>query len=394
MQEHLGPVLFGTWLTMMTLYTAASFLDFGIGNAATTRLSEAFGRRDLKAIRRISAEAYSALLAISALLLLCLAVSYVLAPSAMFNFVHTGQAGVVAAVFAALFLSFPGGMIWRLLQAQQKFISSQLAQSSGPLLAWPLCLWAIDAGFSPLGVVTLYALTNPLVLASWTLAYFARHPHSRPDFRCLHWSSLRDLSQLGSAFFALSIFTLVGMNADNIVIAANAGAEVVAEYGVPAKLGSILMLLVGTMFMPLWPLFGSALAQNDSVWLRTTILRMSVFGAGSVMILGIFLTIFTEKIIYLWMHSSFPNQQCILLGWTATATVIALTAPYNMLLNASGKVRQQICPWCLFVVISILLKVIFINENNSWIAPWITALIYLIIITYPIIVMARGVVKK
>ncbi|GAB1478806.1 hypothetical protein MASR2M74_13610 [Paracoccaceae bacterium] len=377
MLGHLGPVLFGTWLTAATLSTMAVFLDFGIGNATTTRLSEAFGLEDATAARRILGEAYAALLAISSGLLLIVALGgYVLVPLFGLDAVEISQVAVVSVVLAALFLSFPGGIIWRLQQARHHFVTAQLTQVTAPLATLGVSLWAIRAGFSPLAVVTVYALTNPVVLMLWTLGHFATHPDQRPDFRGLRWSSMRSLTGLGGAFFVLSIFTLIGMNADNVVIAAIAGAEVVAEYGVPAKLGGILMLIVGTVFMPLWPLFGGALARQDGAWLASTTRRMSLGGAAVVLAVGLGMTLFAVPLMEAWMHRAFAGQQMILLGWTAAATVIAVTAPYNMVLNASGMVRQQILPWVAFVVITIGAKYYFLSADSAWLAPWITAIVY------------------
>ena len=376
MLGHLGPVLFGTWLTATTLSTMAVFLDFGIGNATTTRLSEAFGREDAAAVRCILGEAYAALLAISSGLLLIVALGHVLVPLFALGAVESSQVAVVSVVLAALFLSFPGAIIWRLQQARHHFVTAQLTQVTAPLATLGVTLWAVRAGFSPLAVVTVYALANPVVLMLWTLGHFATHPDQRPDFRGLRWSSMRSLTGLGGAFFVLSIFTLIGMNADNVVIVAIAGAEVVAEYGVPAKLGGILMLIVGTVFMPLWPLFGGALARQDGAWLASTTRRMSLGGAAVVLAVGLGMTLFADPLMEAWMHRPFAGQQMILLGWTAAATVIAATAPYNMVLNASGMVHQQILPWVAFVLITIGAKYLFLSADSAWLAPWITAIVY------------------
>lgn len=394
MLGHLGPALFGTWLTAATLSTMAVFLDFGIGNATTTRLSDAFGREDVAAVRRILGEAYAALLAISSGLLLIVTLGHLLVPRFVLGAVDRSQVAVVSIVLGALFLSFPGGIIWRIQQARHHFVTAQLTQVTAPLVTLGVSLWAIRAGISPLTVVTVYALTNPVVLMLWTLGYFATHADQRPDFRGLRWSSMRSLTGLGGAFFVLSIFTLIGMNADNVVIAAIAGAEVVAEYGVPAKLGGVLMLIVGTVFMPLWPLFGGALARQDHVWLASTTRRMSLGGAAVVLVVGLTISFFADPLMTTWMHRVFVNQQMILLGWTAAATVIAITAPYNMVLNASGVVHQQILPWVAFVVISVGVKYFYMSAETVWLAPWITFVVYAATVLPVMIVLAKSRLRK
>lgn len=388
MLRYLGPSLFGVWLTAVAVAAMASFLDFGIGNAALTRLSEAAGRDDPIATRRILGEAYVLLLSISSTALMAVAVGFALAPQVAPDVAASGHAAIVAVVLVALFLSFPAALIWRLLQARHAFVQAQLAQVIGPLLALPACLWGIRAGFSPTAVVALYTLPNAAVLTLWTLAHFVRHPSERPDFVGLRSDSVRGLMMLGGAFFSLSIFTLLGMNADNVIIAARVGTNAVAEYGVPAKLGGVLMLIVGTVFVPLWPLFGDALARNDRHWLKTTTIRMSLGGAAAVCAVGMSMTAFADPIMTVWMGRSFTDQHLILLGWTATATVIALTAPYNMVLNAAGLARAQIMPWAAFVLISIGAKTLLLTKITAWWAPWITAVVYAVTVTPRVISLA------
>ena len=388
MLTHLGPSLFGMWLTALAVTAMASFLDFGIGNATLTRLADAFGRDDPAAVRRVLGEAYFLLGGISFVLLALVGLGVVLAPHVMPEAVASGQVALLAIVLVALFLSFPTLMIWRLLQAQHAFVQSQLAQIAGPLLALVACLVAIRAGAHPIAVVAFYALANTLVQLVWTVVYFLRNPSHRPQFVGLDRQSMRSMLALGGAFFVLSIFSLSGMNADNVIIAARAGAAVVAEYGVPAKLGSILMMIVGTVFMPLWPLFGDALARQDRAWLLTTTRRMSIGGAACVLAIGLGLTAFADPILSAWMGRGFADQKLILLGWTVATTVIAFTAPYNMVLNAAGLARPQILPWAAFVVVSIGAKAMLLTPETAWWAPWITAVIYAVAVSPWMIMMA------
>lgn len=389
MLEHLGPTLFGIWLTAVALSAMGAFLDFGIGNAAMTYLSGAFGRGDQPTVRRILGEAYALQLGLSGVFLTVVGASYALFSMTAAMGEKADQAAVFAVVLTGLFLSLPATLIWRFLQARQSFLRAQLAQMVGPLVALIACLWGIRFGLSPVLVIAFYALAAPAALAVWTLLHFAVNPDERPAFRGIDLQSLRRFMALGGAFFTLSIFTLIGMNADNVIIAARAGAEVVAEYGVPAKLGGILMLVVSAVFMPLWPMFGNALAQKDIAWLRVTTFRMSFGGAAAVLVIGLCMTALADPIMMAWMGRSFADQHLILLGWTIAASVIAVTAPYNMVLNAHGVARPQILPWVAFVLASIGAKAAVLGPETAWWAPWITAGVYAVTITPRMIVLAR-----
>lgn len=389
MLDHLGPALFGIWLTAVSVSAMAAFLDFGVGNASLTRLSEAFGQDDLTAARHLLGQAYALLTAISAvfvaLVLAGLAAALALGPT---DPAHASRALVIAIVLTAMFLSFPAGLIVRLLQARQRYVHAQLVQLAGPLAALIATLAGIAADLRPAAVVALYALAAATVQMVWSAVYFLRNPEVRPIFAAFDRAVLRRLSGLGGAFFLVSIVTAIGMNLDNLVIAARAGAEAVAEFGVPARLGGLLLQIVFTLFMPLWSLFGDAMARGDRLWLRRTVLRMSALGASGVLVIGLALVVFADPIMRLWMGRTFADQQAVLLGMVASATVIAVTSPFNMVLNAAGLASPQILPWTAFVAVTLVAKLLFLSPGMVWLAPWITAVAYAVLIAPRMVVLA------
>lgn len=389
MLDHIGPILFGIWLTAVSLAALASFLDFGIGNAALTRLSEAFGRGDLDGVRSLLGQAYVLLAGLAAgFIVVTIVGTGLIAVVLPGVFESQAQAAVVAFVLSALFLTFVTGLLVKMLQARQAYVHAQLVQIIGPIAALSATLFAISAGFDPVIVVLLYTLASPLTQAAWSLVYFAARPAQRPTFGKLDRTSIRAWTGIGGAFFVVSILTAVGMNMDNLIIAARAGAEAVTNFGVPARLGSLLMMIVFTIFMPLWTLFGNALAQGDRGWLLHTAMKMSAGGALGVLIVGLTMVILADSIFLLWMGRSFPDQQLVLMGMVASATMIALTSPFNMILNAAGMARQQILPWTAFVAICLVAKAVLVTPETTWWAPWITTAAYAFCVTPRILQLA------
>lgn len=389
MLNHLGPILFGIWLTAVSLAALANFLDLGIGNAALTRLSEAFGRGDLGGARSLLGQAYVLLSGLAAGFIVVTIVGAGLITVVLPGvFDSQAQAAVVAIVLSALFLTFVTGLLAKLLQARQAYVHAQLVQIIGPIAALSVSLWAISAGFDPVIVVLLYTLASPLTQAAWSAVYFAARPAQRPAFDKLDRTSIRAWTGIGGAFFVVSILTAVGMNMDNLIIAARAGAEGVTDFGVPARLGSLLMLIVFTVFMPLWTLFGNALARGDREWLWHTALKMSAGGALGVLIVGLTMVLMADPIFLFWMGRTFPDQQLVLMGMVASATVIALTSPFNMILNAAGMARLQILPWVGFVVLCLVAKALMVTPETTWWVPWITAAAYAVCVTPRILQLA------
>lgn len=389
MLDHLGPTLFGIWLTAVSLAALANFLDFGIGNAALTRFSEAFGRGQLDGARSLLGQAYVLLAGLAAgFIVVTIAGIELITVVLPGVFESQAQTAVVAIVLSALFLTFVTGLLVKMLQARQAYVHAQLVQISGPIAALSATLFAISAGFDPVIVVLHYTLASPLAQAAWSLVYFAARPEQRPTFDQLDRTSMRAWTGIGGAFLVVSILTAVGMNMDNMIIAARAGAEAVTNFGVPARLGSLLMLIVFTVFMPLWTLFGNALARGEREWLLHTAMKMSAGGALAVLIVGLTMVILADPIFLLWMGRSFPDQQLVLMGMVASATVIALTSPFNMILNAAGMARQQIMPWAGFVGLCLVAKALMVTPETTWWVPWITTAAYAVCVTPRILQLA------
>ena len=382
MLDHLGPILFGIWLTAVSLAGLANFLDFGIGNAALTRLSEAYGRRDYGGSRSVLGQAYLLLAGLaSGFIVMTIIGIWLITVAVPVVFQSSAQAAVVAIVLIALFLTFVTGLLAKLLQARQAYVHAQLVQIIGPIVALSVTLWAISMGYEPVIVVLFYTLASPLTQAVWSAVYFFVSPTQRPAFDKLDRTSIQALTGIGGEFFLVSILTAFGMNMDNLIIAARAGAEGVTNFGVPARLGSILMLIVFTVFMPLWTLFGHALGRGDREWLVRTAVKMSLGGALAVLIVGLTLVLLADLILQIWMGRTFPDQQLVLAGMMMSAMVIALTSPFNMILNAAGMARQQILPWTGFVVLCVVAKAILVTPETLWCVPWITSAAYATCIT-------------
>lgn len=385
MLGHLGPTLFGIWLTAVSLASLANFLDLGIGNAALTRLSEAYGRCDYDGARSLLGQAY-ALLGALAFAFIVLTIAGI----SLADLVMPGlfEAGVVIIVLCALFLTFVTGLLVKLLQARHDFVHSQLVQAAGPVIALLVSLWAISANLPALMVILLYTLAAPLTQAVWTAIYFLVRPAQRPAFERLDQASMQGWLSMGGAFFVVSILTALGMNMDNLIIMARVGAEAVTNFGVPARLGSLLLLIVFTVFMPLWPLFSNALARGDRQWLQRTALNMSVGGALGVAVVGMALVLLADPIIQLWMGRTFPDQRLILLGLVASTTIVALTSPFNMILNAAGMAKEQILPWTVFVVLCLVAKSFLVSPGTTWWVPWITTAAYAVFVTPRVLQLA------
>ena len=390
MLRYMGEQNFGIWLTAISITSIAQFLDFGIGNGLLTRLSKAIAEKNYRSVRAYIASAYGALGAIALVLISIISVVFwaylKLQKHGDAEIENSAQAQIIATCAYVFCIGVPISVIQRVLYASQNFLEVNIWQIIGSAISIASCIAAIQLKLSPWMVVGLYSISPVLTMTTATWSFFARNVKFRLSIKDFSIGTSKDLLRLGSGFFLLSILTSIALNADNILILEKLGSNAVTEYAVPAKLASLLGLIVTTLFLPLWSANGAAFAKGDFVWVKKTAIAMSFLGGLIVAIAACVLIFYSEFITKLWMSRTFNGQFSTVLFLSFLSFVMAVTSPFNMILNSLGRLSPQITAWIAFVVLSIPTKYFFVEQNRMWVIPLIAAVGYLSLITVPIIV--------
>jgi O-antigen/teichoic acid export membrane protein len=324
MLTHLGSANFGIWMTIISITSMAMFIDFGIGNGLLTKLSKAHSSEDYIASRQLIATGYVALtlIAVSASVLLLLSM-YLLSIFGQTNMwqISDGSASQIIIVTAiAYIIGIPISVIQRVMLACQETARINAWQIAASFVAVCSCYAAIHTKLSDGMAVAAYSLTPLFVMLFATASFFSRYRKLIPNRKDISLSHAKELMTLGSYFFVLSIITSIALNSDNAIIAFVSGSVAVTEYSIPAKLASVLALLITSIFLPLWAANSDALARSDYMWIRKTARRMSILGGIAVGSSAIFLTLLSNIIIEAWMGRTFSNSMLVVAGFALLYT--------------------------------------------------------------------------
>ena len=386
MFNYLGEARFGLWVSCVSATSILVFFDLGTGNALTTRLSRAFSECDLSGAREMIA---GALKIYAVIFLLGTGLGVVCLGALVLYFEEESYFFVGLPVVLFFFANFPAGIIYRIYHAKQRILSYNFLLVVSVLVAASVSYFAISLGAPYWLTVSLFS--GLPVLIAFVALYFeiAASFDLRTLLNSVAAVETKGLLELGSKFFVLSILTNVGMNSDILVISIVLGQEAAANSAIPIKIGSVLLSLVGFAFMPLWSMHAELLAREDYESIFKISSVAGLLGSLVVLISGLVLVYFGNDIVRIWMGATFPNQCNILLAMTVLTCVVAVTAPYNMILNAQGLAAIQILPWLAFVVISLLAKFVFLSPGNAWFAPAFSAAAYAVFVMPFMVYYAR-----
>lgn len=392
----LGAYLFGVWMTVLSFTTMALFMDFGIGNGLLTKLSYANGLNNHSEMRAYIISAYISLTVIAFILVSILLLLFFLTNS---NFFYLGlksqEALYIVFASAIIFiLGIPISVIQRIMYAKQQILKFNLWQISGAFFSLFFCYIAVLLKLSSWLIIFAYSAPPLIILIVATVIFFNDNKEISPQLSSFSKEKSLDLLKIGSKFLVLSILTSIALNVDNVLISFKLGSEAVTDFVIPAKIASLLSVVVTTLFLPLWAANGEAIAKKDYGWVLKTTKKMMFLGALVVFLCSIPLILFNKEIINLWMGREFKNQQEILIFLCLLSFGMAITSPLQMLLNSLGRIQIQIKIWVIFLFISIALKLIFLDGSALWVVALISSGTYFFIVIPVLIYSILNVFKE
>jgi O-antigen/teichoic acid export membrane protein len=276
---YLGQERYGVWVMITSLTLGLSLVDLGLGNGLINAIAEAHGRDEPALAQRYISSAFFLLTGISLSFGLVFLIVQGFVPwPRVFNVITPAaarEAGPAVAVFVAcLVIAAPLSVAQRVQTGFQRGFDNSLWQAAGSLFGLAGLLIAVGLGmslpwmvFAVAGLPLLTAALQAGVLFGW------RHRELRPNWRSFSIAAAARIFKLGGLFFVLQVAAALAFASDNLVAAHVLGAELVAEYSVTMQLFSLPALVLGTLFMPLWPAYGEAVTRGDFNWVSQTLKR-------------------------------------------------------------------------------------------------------------------------
>ena len=356
----LGTDGFGVWAAITSILTMMLFLDFGIGNSAMNRITEALAHADHSKAIVLVRHTYVFLCSIT---LAVIFLSGILFLSGVLDSLakHSGSflasyVDLTVGFILCYAIMIPASFVQRLLYAHQRgglVAVLQLVFSLSYLLLAVLATWLAQG----LSVFVLgYVLLMSLVYGIYSL-YFLKRCY--PEIRL--WGVIDPqiafpLIKDAGLFFLLQITVCAVYNSDIIILSSVASPDEVATYATTWRMFTLIPTINGLILGPFWPAVSDAKARNDWPWIKVAYrrsLKRSMFVSFGLVTI---LIAFGNIILAAWTGGSVQAPPVLLLLMGMWVVLEGYGQCMAMLLNGLHVLRLQLVVAALLLVIGVVLK--------------------------------------
>lgn len=381
--SYLGEERFGIWMTVASISSMLSFMDFGVGNGLVSQVAKS--RVDKDAVRLQNTISRGALLLclIGLAVGLLLTLANTLKPLADVLIIESDQAREDARslvkTFIVLFaLSIPLNGLFKILMGLQMSWLVHLVKCIGSLLSIALVFWLADRKADP-EYLLMATYGIQVLIALGVLPYYFRHSLLKTS-AISNWTDAkgeyRNLVSFGGLFLILQLGVMAGWGADALFISTLSGAGAVAQFAIAQKLFQLVSIPVNIVNAPLWGAYADAHAQGDSAFIRKT-LKVSLSGTllvSAVLSIGVYLA--SDLLIELWIKEQIEVSGTLLLGFAIWRVLESVGNSFSMALNGLHIVKLQVYSVIMLVAMVVPLKLYFTPLYGADAVVWSTIVAY------------------
>ncbi|MGW3497996.1 lipopolysaccharide biosynthesis protein [Streptomyces sp. NPDC001020] len=395
--HRVGTAEFGLWLNL----TAASLavrgaLDFGLGSAVMALVSEARGRKDARALRRVVATALVSLVAIAVLVLVCsgivaFAVDWDRMLGVGGQVPATRVRLMVFAVAAGVAVSLPLLVARRVYQAFQRGHVVALYASLAAVVQ-TAGLWGVASATRGLGwFLAVYLVTCVLADGALTFLLLGRAAHGpRPRLADADRRTARRLGTEGLQLLLLGGINVVAFQSDTFVIGHYLGVSRVPEYALPFKAFVIVHGMSSMFLTPLWAAYREAWAREDHAWMRAAYARSLMTTAVAAALIAGALAFALPVLLRLWMgEGTLAPSAGLLVALACFSLIMCTNDAVKVLLMGMGVVRPQLWLGAAMAVLNVAASIAAVTRIGVAGPLWATVVTQTVVVFVPSLLLAR-----
>ncbi|MGE5437829.1 MAG: lipopolysaccharide biosynthesis protein [Syntrophothermus sp.] len=368
--KYLGAAEYGIWLTLSSLLTWLSYLDFGIGNGLRNKLAESLAHNDITKSKIYVSTSYVIFSAFILVLWIVFAAVFSFLPWNTILNVSTDFQENLYLLVLLLFILFSSQfvlkLIYSIIAAVQKPAINGLISVFVNFLTLILIILLKEFSAPSLFYIGIGSSLIPiLIYFISTYLFFSKENRAfAPSIKYYRKEYSRELVSLGFQFFIIQLAVLILYSTHNIIIIQLFSPSDVTTYNIAYKYMFLNVMVFNIISTPLWSAYTEAFVKQEYEWIKISIKKM-IFVWG-LFTLGAFVMILLSSWVYsFWIGkgTAIPLDLTIWLG-----VFVILINWYNIFvyfINGSGKIRMQFYYAIFLIIVSVPASILFTRLTNN-----------------------------
>jgi len=380
---YLGAERFGVWMTVASIASMLTFLDFGVGNGLVSQIARSRASSDPRKLALTTTRGLFILCAIGTVVGTALVTLNSVFPAADIMKIDSAQAKKDAEQLIELFiilfcLNIPINGILKILLGLQLGWIVHITRSAASLLsmlllfilsqreALPVILLMATYGVATLSPLILLPLLWRRGLLTWQAN--AKWTEAKSEYR--------SLVNVGGLFLVLQLGVMIGWGSDAFIISALNKVATVAQFAIIQRLYQVVSMPMDILNNPLWGAYADAHARGDKAFITKT-LKVSLVGTLLMStLLSVTLYFSTSWILYVWIDDHIAISSQLVLAFAIWKVLQSVGHAFSMALNGMHIVKIQVYSVVMLCVLALPLKLFLIPQYGAAGAVWSTVIAY------------------
>ncbi|TSJ40982.1 hypothetical protein FO440_14710 [Mucilaginibacter corticis] len=362
--HYLDKFHYGIWLTLASLLEWFNFFDIGIGHGLRNKLAESLANETYELGKIYVSTAYAIVtLIFTGFMVLFLCINPFLNWAAILNVspaIGAELSHLVLYVFIFFCFRFIFNLISVVMYANQNPALNNLMGPLGSTIAFAgifILTKTVPGSLYGAAIVLSAAPVFILVLFNFIL-FNTKYKSIKPAFGSVKFRYAHELLGLGVQFFIIQMSILVVVSTDDIILTQLFGPEQVTVYNIAFKYFSIGIMINTIITYAFWTPFTEAFVKQDFTWIRNTLKKLQQISLILITAV-IFSALIVDQVVFLWVGNAVRIPLFMTIALTLYTVINLLSAPYNMFINGSGKIRLQLYMAVISIIITIPVSILF-----------------------------------
>jgi O-antigen/teichoic acid export membrane protein len=346
--RYLGDERYGLYESIGAMAAWITLTDAGLGLGLVNRLTECHVSGDRELARRYVSSFFVTIfwLVLAAAVTLTLVVPLVNWTAVFPAAGELARRETPWAVWAAglmmllsLAASYPGAIY----TAHQEVHRNNIWDAAGKVASLAAALVVVLTPFGLVGVIVAASGAAVLVrLVNMAYLFGREKPWLRPSPRLFDRTLLRATLAEALGLFVITASAMALFQTDKAIIGVVLGPAAVTDYAIVGRVFLITYGVYSLVIAPLWPAYGEAIRRGDLPWVRWALVRSLLVGCAGLLLTGVALYFFGDRILRLWTRGQEVQVSGpLVVGLTATFVLWAWMGCQSIVLNAAGVLRPQ-----------------------------------------------------